>query len=142
MRHTLSAGSSTGTTAAKVALLATVLWVVGWRVEYVIRCLTTPRSFPEAILQLAVVILVVLLLGSWLGHEVTRARRFETRTATHATRTLRATLATAEVPLTDDECDAVLMRFQEMGLLTLGVTEGELTVQETPIGSLYRDIFS
>jgi hypothetical protein len=127
---------------AKGVILAAALWVVGDRTAYVIPCLRTPESFPQAIAPLGLVILIVLLLGFWLGRELTTLRRAHVRRATEVTTHLRDVLINADEPLSDDECDAVLMRFQEMGLLTLGVTDGEITVEETPIGSLYRDIFS
>jgi hypothetical protein len=127
---------------AKGLLLTVALWVVVDRTGYVIECLRTPRSYPQAVPPLGLVILIVLLVGFWLGHELTGLRRLQARRATEVTAHLRDVLVDADDPLTDDECDAVLMRFQEMGLLTLGVTDGEITVQETPIGSLYRDLFS
>jgi hypothetical protein len=123
--------------------ISTALILMAWRVDFVIHCLMVPETRPDAINPLISIAVIMAYFGYWLGtvrvHHLSRASRLR---ATQAARSVRDSLAMAEVPLSDEECDLVLSRFESMGLLTLGMTDGELTVQTTPIGSLFRDIFS
>jgi uncharacterized membrane protein len=69
-------------------------------------------------------------------------RPLSSHQATEAVLRLRTALSHSDDPLEVGEIDLILMRFEEMGLLSMGMTGEALSYQETVAGSLFRELFN